>query len=71
MAWCCAEMHQFAFAASQPVADLAQRIGVGQLAERHGHELSPAGEALGGAFGLVLLDQASRTPFGGNVAEVD
>jgi hypothetical protein len=30
---------------------------VGQLAERHGHELSPAAETLGGAFGLVLLDQ--------------
>jgi len=53
-------MHQFAFAARQPVADLAQRIGVGQLAERHGDELSPAGEALGGAFGLVLLDQGGE-----------
>jgi hypothetical protein len=44
-------MHQFAFTASQAVADLAQRVGMGQLAERHGHELSPAGEAFGGAFG--------------------
>jgi hypothetical protein len=30
---------------------------VGQLAERHGHQLSPAGETLGGVFRKVLLDQ--------------
>jgi hypothetical protein len=30
---------------------------MGQLAERHGRELRPAGETLGGAFGLVLVDQ--------------
>jgi hypothetical protein len=53
-------MHQFALAASQAVADLAQRIGVGQLAEQHGHELGPAGEALGVAFGLVIPDQQSE-----------
>jgi hypothetical protein len=53
-------MHQFAFTASQAVADLAERIGVGQLAERHGHELGPAGEPLGGAFGQVFLDQRGK-----------
>jgi hypothetical protein len=30
---------------------------VGQLAERHGRELRPAGETFGGAFGLVFFDQ--------------
>jgi len=30
---------------------------MGQLAERHGRELRPAGETLGGAFGLVLVDR--------------
>ena len=52
-----AQMHQFAFGASQSIADLAQRIGVGQLAEHHGHELGPAGEPLGGSFRQMLLDQ--------------
>jgi hypothetical protein len=53
-------MHQFALAAGQAVADFAQRIGVGQLTEQHGHELCPAGEAFGIALGLVLLDQQSE-----------
>jgi hypothetical protein len=53
-------MHQFAFTAGQSVADLAQRISMGQLAERHSHELGPAGESFGSAFGQVLLDQRSE-----------
>jgi hypothetical protein len=50
-------MRQFPDAAAQAVADLAQRIGASQLAEQHGDELRPAGKALGGALGSVLLDQ--------------
>src|ERR1700739_998369 len=33
---------------------------MGQLAERHGHELGPAGEPLGGAFGQMFLDQRRK-----------
>jgi hypothetical protein len=51
-----AEMDQLAQTAGQPVADLAQRIGVAQLAEQHGHELGPTIETLGCALGLMLLD---------------
>jgi hypothetical protein len=53
-------MHQFAFTASQAVADLAQRIRVGQLTEFHRHELCPAGEAFGVALGLMLVNQRSK-----------
>jgi hypothetical protein len=30
------------------------------LTERHGHELGPAGEAFGVAFGLMLFDQGGE-----------
>ena len=33
---------------------------MGQLAEQHRRELGPAGEALGVAFAVVLLDQAGE-----------
>jgi hypothetical protein len=33
---------------------------VGQLAECHGHELSPAGETLGGTFSPVFLDRRAE-----------
>jgi len=55
-------VHQFTFAAGQAVADLAQRIGVRQLTEHHGHELRPASEAFCVSLGLTLLDQ--RGEFG-------
>lgn len=55
-----AEMHQLAQAAGKPIADLAQRIGMAQLAEQHGHELGPAVEALGRALGFMLFDQAGE-----------
>jgi putative transposase len=44
---------------------------VGQLAERHGRELRPAGEALGGAFGLVLLDQRGELRESMTEAEIE
>src|ERR1035438_2495717 len=53
-----AEMYQLAQTAGQPVADLAQRIGMAQLAEQHGHELGPAIETLGRPLGSMLFDQA-------------
>jgi len=54
------EMNQFAQAAAQTIADLTQRVGMGELAEQHRHQLRPATEAFGAPFGLVLLDQRSE-----------
>jgi len=39
---------------------LAQRIRPSQMAEEHGHELRPTGEALGVTLGLVLADKPSE-----------
>jgi hypothetical protein len=52
-----AEVDQLAEAAGQTVADLAQGVGAAELAEQHRDDLRPAREALGGALGVVLLDQ--------------
>lgn len=52
-----AEMDQTAKATGQAVADVAQGVGPAQLAKEHGDELGPAGEALGGAFGVVLFHE--------------
>ena len=65
------QMHQLAQTAAQAVADLAQGIGMAQLAEQHGDELGPAIKPLGGALGLVLLHQTPRTPSGESDATVD
>ena len=51
------QVAELAFAAGQSPADLTQGLGLPELAEKHGHELSPAGEASGMAFGAVLADQ--------------
>ena len=55
-----AQMRQFPHTAAQAVADLAQGIGVPQVAEQHGDELRPAGKALGGTLGGVLLDEGGK-----------
>ena len=52
-----AQMNEFAETTMQAVADFAQRVGAGELAEQHGDELGPARKALGVAFGLVLFDE--------------
>src|ERR1700686_1638285 len=52
-----AEVNQFAHTTGKSVADLAQRVGVRQLAEQHRDQLSPATETFGGFFGPVLLHQ--------------
>jgi hypothetical protein len=44
-------------ATAQAVANLALRIGVGELAEQHGDQLSPAARAFGAPFRFVFLDQ--------------
>jgi hypothetical protein len=56
-------VHQSPEAAPQAVANLAQRIGAPKppkLAEQHGHELRPAGKALGGTLGAVLLHEGGK-----------
>ena len=53
-------MHQAPQAAAEAVADLAQRIGASELAEQHGDELRPAGEALGVTLSGVLLDECGE-----------
>src|SRR6185295_4664527 len=52
-----AQMLELAQAAAQPPTDLPQRARQGQLAEQHGHELVPAGEALGIALRARPLDR--------------
>jgi len=55
-----AQVNQLAEAASEAVANLAQGVGLGQLAEQHRRQLRPAGEALGVAFPTVLPDEAGE-----------
>jgi len=52
------EVIELAVGEPQPVADLAQAFGLGELAEQHGHALGPAGEALRVTGGFCLADQA-------------
>ena len=57
-------MHQPPQAATQAIADLAQRIGVSQLTEQHGDELRPASKALGGTLSGVLLYECGKLSSG-------
>jgi hypothetical protein len=45
---------QLAFAGLQPFGNLAQRFGLRQLTEEHGHELPPTAEAARMPLGLML-----------------
>jgi hypothetical protein len=47
---------QFAFAGGQALANLAQRLGRGQLAKHHGHKLAPTGKPSGVSLGMERLD---------------
>jgi len=49
---------QLAFTGRQPAANLAQRLRPSQVAEQHGHELAPAGEAASIALSAMLHDGA-------------
>ena len=51
-----AQMPQTAERTGHAAVYLAQGVGRGELAEHHGHELVPAGQALGPVFGAVFLD---------------
>jgi hypothetical protein len=50
-------MNQLAHAAGKPVADIAQRIRVRQLAKQHRDQLRPATETFRRPFGAVLFHQ--------------
>jgi hypothetical protein len=54
------QVHQASQATGQAITDLAQGVGASELAEQHGHELRPAGKALGGTLGIVLLDECGE-----------
>jgi len=48
------QMSEFALATSQTTADFPQGIGMYHMAEKHGHQLRPTGEAFGPPFCLML-----------------
>jgi hypothetical protein len=50
-------MQQLAFTGLQPLADLPQGLRSRQLAEKHGDELSPAGETARVSLGLMFFDE--------------
>jgi len=50
-------MPQAAFTGSQSLVDLAQALGLAQLAEQHGHQLAPTRETLDPPSGAVLAHQ--------------
>ncbi len=52
-----AEVLELALATAQPAVDLAQALGLGELAEEHGDEVVPAGETLGSPLASGLADK--------------
>jgi hypothetical protein len=50
-------MREFPLAGRQTVADLPERVGSSQLAEKHRHKLSPGAKASGMPLGLGFPDQ--------------
>ena len=54
------EMHQLPHAAGEAVADLTQRVGMGQLTKQHGGELRPACEPFGVALAVMLVHQSGE-----------
>ena len=51
-----AEVFQFTLTSAQAAGDFPEGMGSAQLAEEHGHKLSPAGEASSMAFGTGFLN---------------
>src|SRR5688572_15944294 len=50
-----AQMNQFPQTATQPIADLSQRVRTGQLTKQHGHKLGPATKPLRTTFRTMLV----------------
>ena len=65
-----AEMDQTAQATGQAIADVAQGVGPAQLAKEHGDELGPAGEALGGTFGVMFFHERGKLGAGEMVEQL-
>jgi hypothetical protein len=59
-----AQVFQFAFTASQTAGNLSERMGSAQLAEEHGHQLTPASESPGMTFGLGLFNRLLKLDSG-------
>jgi len=55
-----AQVSKLALAALQPAFNLAQRMRSPQLAEKHGHELTPTGKPLRSMLGTGLPDHALK-----------
>jgi hypothetical protein len=53
-------MTEFANAASQPSADLTQRVGMSHVTEQHCNKLGPAGKTLRTVLRLVFCYQLSK-----------
>ena len=51
------DVHQFAYATGQPMANFPQRVCPSQMAEQHSHQLRPAREALRPLLGPMLAYQ--------------
>ena len=54
------QVHQFAHTTGKPVADLAQGIGVSQLAKQHCHQLGSTSETFGSPLRAVLFHQRRK-----------
>jgi len=55
-----AQMHELSETTGEAIADLAQRIGVRELAEQHPHELRPTSKSARVTFSLVFPDDAGE-----------
>ena len=57
------QMLRFTKTTGQAAADLSQRMGLSQLAKKHGHKLVPATESLGASFGLGCMNRFKELTF--------
>jgi hypothetical protein len=53
-------VNPLAEATAQTIADLAERIGMGELAEQHRDQLRPAAKTFGAFLRVVFLDQRPK-----------
>src|SRR5262245_34274489 len=58
------QVNQFSQTATQTITDFAQRIGARELAEEHGHKLSPTSKAFCSAFCTVLMNETGELSSG-------
>jgi hypothetical protein len=53
-------MNQFAQTTAQAIANLAQRIGMRELAEQHRHQLRPTAKTFGAPLRFVFFHQRPK-----------